>query len=172
MFPKSEVGSSGSKEPPPLPLACFVTAAMVSSTALYDEVTQFRKACGEAHLKTILATGELGSLTNVYKASLVAMMAGKLRVFRPAAHWVDGFRRNKEKTSIWMVLQVLPSSSFQRAEMRFVNGDFGPLSTFLLVCSIFLLLRSPYVAVDGALVSKLPFVLVDSSSVCAGEDLV
>ncbi|XP_074259343.1 deoxyribose-phosphate aldolase isoform X1 [Saimiri boliviensis] len=44
--------------------------------ALYDEIRQFRKACGEAHLKTILATGELGSLTNVYKASMIAMMAG------------------------------------------------------------------------------------------------
>jgi deoxyribose-phosphate aldolase len=44
--------------------------------ALYDEVLQFRKACGEAHLKTILATGELGTLRNVYRASLVAMMAG------------------------------------------------------------------------------------------------
>ncbi|XP_064140611.1 deoxyribose-phosphate aldolase isoform X2 [Loxodonta africana] len=43
--------------------------------ALYDEIRQFRKACGEAHLKTILATGELGSLTNVYKASMIAMMA-------------------------------------------------------------------------------------------------
>ena len=44
--------------------------------ALYDEVRLFRDACGEAHLKTILATGELGTLRNVYKASLVAMMAG------------------------------------------------------------------------------------------------
>ena len=35
-----------------------------------------RAACGDSKLKTILATGELGSLTNVYKASLVAMMAG------------------------------------------------------------------------------------------------
>ncbi|XP_007503662.2 deoxyribose-phosphate aldolase isoform X2 [Monodelphis domestica] len=43
---------------------------------LYDEIRQFRKACGNAHLKTILATGELGSLTNVYKASMIAMMAG------------------------------------------------------------------------------------------------
>lgn len=43
---------------------------------LYDEVKAMRKACGEAHLKTILATGELGSLENVYKASLVCMMAG------------------------------------------------------------------------------------------------
>lgn len=44
--------------------------------ALYDEVRTFREACGEAHLKAILATGELGTLRNVYKASLVAMMAG------------------------------------------------------------------------------------------------
>ncbi|XP_008592336.1 PREDICTED: putative deoxyribose-phosphate aldolase [Galeopterus variegatus] len=46
--------------------------------ALYDEIRQFREACGEAHLKTILATGELGSLTNVYKASMIAMMADRI----------------------------------------------------------------------------------------------
>jgi deoxyribose-phosphate aldolase len=45
-------------------------------TALYDEVATFREACGEAHLKSILATGELGTLTNVQKASAIAMMAG------------------------------------------------------------------------------------------------
>ena len=44
--------------------------------ALYDEVAAFRAACGDAHLKTILATGELGTLRNVAKASLVCMMAG------------------------------------------------------------------------------------------------
>ncbi|MEQ8330730.1 MAG: deoxyribose-phosphate aldolase [Longimicrobiales bacterium] len=44
--------------------------------ALYDEVRAFRDACGEAHIKTILATGELGTLTNVARASLVCMMAG------------------------------------------------------------------------------------------------
>lgn len=44
--------------------------------ALYDEVRAFREACGDAHLKTILATGELGTLTNVQRASMVAMMAG------------------------------------------------------------------------------------------------
>ncbi|CAM4484396.1 unnamed protein product [Lepidochelys kempii] len=43
---------------------------------LYEEIHQFRQACGDAHMKTILGTGELGSLTNVYKASMVAMMAG------------------------------------------------------------------------------------------------
>jgi len=43
---------------------------------LYDEVRAFRKACGEAHLKTILATGELATLGNVAKASWVCMMAG------------------------------------------------------------------------------------------------
>jgi deoxyribose-phosphate aldolase len=45
-------------------------------TALYDEVKAFRKACGSAHLKVILATGELGRLRNVAIASRVAMMAG------------------------------------------------------------------------------------------------
>ena len=44
--------------------------------ALYDEVGAFREACGDAHLKSILATGELATMRNVAKASLVAMMAG------------------------------------------------------------------------------------------------
>ena len=44
--------------------------------ALYDEVRAFREACGPAHMKAILATGELGTLRNVGKASLVCMMAG------------------------------------------------------------------------------------------------
>ncbi|HEX2622593.1 MAG TPA: deoxyribose-phosphate aldolase [Phototrophicaceae bacterium] len=43
---------------------------------LYDEVKQFRAACGEAHMKSILATGELGTLRNVARASWVCMMAG------------------------------------------------------------------------------------------------
>lgn len=44
--------------------------------ALYAEVQAFRTACGPAHLKTILATGELGTLRNVAIASLICMMAG------------------------------------------------------------------------------------------------
>ncbi|MDD9901479.1 MAG: deoxyribose-phosphate aldolase [Alphaproteobacteria bacterium] len=44
--------------------------------ALYDEVRAMREACGDAHLKSILATGELATMRNVAKASLVAMMAG------------------------------------------------------------------------------------------------
>jgi len=45
--------------------------------ALYDEIRQFRETCGDAaHLKTILATGNLGTLKQVYQAGLVAMMAG------------------------------------------------------------------------------------------------
>lgn len=43
---------------------------------LYHEVQALREACGSAHMKTILATGELGTLTNVAKASQVCMMAG------------------------------------------------------------------------------------------------
>jgi deoxyribose-phosphate aldolase len=44
--------------------------------ALYDEIRQCREACGEAHMKTILATGELATLRNIGMASVVAMMAG------------------------------------------------------------------------------------------------
>ncbi|MFY0690408.1 MAG: deoxyribose-phosphate aldolase [Paracoccaceae bacterium] len=44
--------------------------------ALYDEMRAFRAACGDAHVKAILATGELGSLRNVARASLICMMAG------------------------------------------------------------------------------------------------
>jgi deoxyribose-phosphate aldolase len=45
-------------------------------TALYDEVAAMRAACGAAHMKAILATGDLKTLRNVYKASMVAMQAG------------------------------------------------------------------------------------------------
>lgn len=44
--------------------------------ALYDEVRAFRQACGDAHLKTILATGELQTLETVARASWVCMLAG------------------------------------------------------------------------------------------------
>ncbi|MCA3509052.1 MAG: deoxyribose-phosphate aldolase [Rhodobacter sp.] len=44
--------------------------------ALYDETAEMRAACGEAHMKAILATGDLGTLRNVARASLVCMMAG------------------------------------------------------------------------------------------------
>jgi deoxyribose-phosphate aldolase len=44
--------------------------------ALYDEMREMRAACGAAHVKAILATGELQTLRNVARASLVCMMAG------------------------------------------------------------------------------------------------
>ncbi|QYK41793.1 MAG: deoxyribose-phosphate aldolase [Paracoccaceae bacterium] len=44
--------------------------------ALYDEMREMREACGSAHVKAILATGELGTLRNVARASLVCMMGG------------------------------------------------------------------------------------------------
>lgn len=43
---------------------------------LYDEIARFREACGAAHLKVILGTGDLSTLRNVTLASMVAMMAG------------------------------------------------------------------------------------------------
>jgi len=46
-------------------------------TELYEEVKAMKAACGpDVHMKSILAIGELGSMSNVYKASLVCMMAG------------------------------------------------------------------------------------------------
>jgi deoxyribose-phosphate aldolase len=44
--------------------------------ALYDEVATFKEACGNAHMKVILGTGDLVTLRNVARASMVAMMAG------------------------------------------------------------------------------------------------
>ena len=44
--------------------------------ALYDEVRAMRDTCGDAHIKTILAAGELGTLRNVARAGAVCMMAG------------------------------------------------------------------------------------------------
>jgi deoxyribose-phosphate aldolase len=43
---------------------------------VYDEIVQVKEACGEAHLKVILETGELGTYDNVRRASLLAMAAG------------------------------------------------------------------------------------------------
>jgi deoxyribose-phosphate aldolase len=44
--------------------------------ALYQEIREFREACGPAHIKVILGTGDLATLANVARASQVAMMAG------------------------------------------------------------------------------------------------
>ena len=43
---------------------------------VYDEVVKVKEACGEAHLKVILETGELGTYDNVRRASLLAIAAG------------------------------------------------------------------------------------------------
>ncbi len=62
-----------------LEIDIVITRAHVFSgnwEALYQEIKSFREACGDSHLKTILGTGELGSLRNAAKASLVCMMAG------------------------------------------------------------------------------------------------
>ena len=62
-----------------LEIDIVITRAHVFSgnwQALYQEIKSFREACGDSRLKSILGTGELGSLRNVAKASLVCMMAG------------------------------------------------------------------------------------------------
>ena len=52
------------------------TALLHDWQGLFDEVTAYRRACGPAHLKTILATGDLQTLENVARASWACMMAG------------------------------------------------------------------------------------------------
>jgi deoxyribose-phosphate aldolase len=44
--------------------------------AMYEEIATFREACGDIHMKCILATGEIPTLRDIQKASLVSMMAG------------------------------------------------------------------------------------------------
>ncbi|MGV8947393.1 MAG: deoxyribose-phosphate aldolase [Lutibacter sp.] len=43
---------------------------------VFDEIATIKEACGKAHLKVILETGELDTLNNVRKASEIAMYAG------------------------------------------------------------------------------------------------
>ena len=43
---------------------------------VFDEIAEIKEACGSAHLKVILETGELETLENVRKASDIAMYAG------------------------------------------------------------------------------------------------
>ena len=56
--------------------AKYKATRVKADQALYDQIKAFRKACGDAHIKTILGTGELATLGNVARASMVAMMAG------------------------------------------------------------------------------------------------
>uniref|UniRef100_A0A3P9PWX3 deoxyribose-phosphate aldolase n=1 Tax=Poecilia reticulata TaxID=8081 RepID=A0A3P9PWX3_POERE len=62
---------------------------------MYREIVQFREACGDAHMKTILATGDLGTLTNIYKASMVAMMAEKMTWTRSTLYPRQPARKTK-----------------------------------------------------------------------------
>lgn len=79
--------------------------------ALYDEIRAMREACGEAHMKAILATGELGTLTNVYRASMVAMQAG--------ADFV------KTSTGMEAVNATLPVSLAMVRAIRDFHGETG-----------------------------------------------
>ncbi|PRY43756.1 deoxyribose-phosphate aldolase [Umezawaea tangerina] len=44
--------------------------------AVFDEIKQVKEACGDAHLKVILETGELATYDNVRRASWLALLAG------------------------------------------------------------------------------------------------
>lgn len=66
--------------------------------ALYQELRQFRSACADAHMKTILAVGDLDTFTTVYKASLVAMMAGQSHgCLIQFCYWGEEGERNRKE---------------------------------------------------------------------------
>jgi deoxyribose-phosphate aldolase len=84
--------------------------------ALYDEVRAFREACGDAHIKVILGTGELGTLRNVARASMVAMMAG-----------ADFIKTSTGKES---VNAVLPTGLVMARMIREYHGRTGHIVGF------------------------------------------
>src|SRR6266850_2066573 len=56
--------------------ASLATRSIKKESKVYDEIVRVKEACGDAHLKVILETGELGTYDNVRRASLLAMAAG------------------------------------------------------------------------------------------------
>lgn len=91
---------------------------------LYDEVAAFREACGSAHMKTILGTGDLVTLRNVARASAVCMMAG-----------ADFIKTSTGKESVNATLPVslvmarLIRDYFERTGIRIGFKPAGGIST-------------------------------------------
>ncbi|HCY13894.1 MAG TPA: deoxyribose-phosphate aldolase, partial [Gammaproteobacteria bacterium] len=91
---------------------------------LYDEVAAFREACGTAHMKTILGTGDLVTLRNVARASAVCMMAG-----------ADFIKTSTGKESVNATLPVslvmvrLIRDYFERTRVRIGFKPAGGIST-------------------------------------------
>ena len=67
---------------------------------VYDEIVRVKEACGEAHLKVILETGELGTYDNVRRASLLAMAAGA-DFIKTSTGKLAGARRCPWRSSCW-----------------------------------------------------------------------
>ena len=65
---------------------------------VYDEIVRVKEACGEAHLKVILETGELGTYDNVRRASLLAMAAGA-DFIKTSTGKVSGARRCRSRSA-------------------------------------------------------------------------
>merc|ERR1711924_188503 len=94
--------------------------------ALYDDVKACKEACGSVHMKTILAIGECGTMTNVYKASLVSMMAGSDFIktstgkegvnatYEVALVMVRAIRDYFERTGFYVGFKPQEASSLQR----------------------------------------------------------
>jgi len=110
-------------------------------TALYDEVAAFREACGPAHMKAILATGDLVTLRNVARASLVCMMAGadfiKTSTGKESANAIlpvglvmaRAIRHYREKTGLTVGFKPAGGISTARAAidwLAMIREELGP----------------------------------------------
>jgi deoxyribose-phosphate aldolase len=108
---------------------------------VFDEVREAKRACGEAHLKVILETGELGSLDRVRRASLIAMAAGADTIktstgkIKPAATlpvalvMAEAIRDFQDATGTRVGLKVAGGIRNSKEALRYlviVNETLGP----------------------------------------------
>ena len=68
---------------------------------VYEEVRAVREACGPAHLKVILETGELATLDNVARASWLAMLAGADFIKTSTGKVSPGRHARRSRSSCW-----------------------------------------------------------------------
>uniref|UniRef100_A0A0K0F7V7 deoxyribose-phosphate aldolase n=1 Tax=Strongyloides venezuelensis TaxID=75913 RepID=A0A0K0F7V7_STRVS len=103
---------------------------------VYDELVAMKKACGKAHLKTILATGELKTLENVYKASWTAILAGS-----------DFIKTSTGKESVnatlevsYVMLQAI-SEYYKKTGIKIGFKPAGGIKTVEDACQYYLLVK-------------------------------
>uniref|UniRef100_A0A0N4ZMR0 deoxyribose-phosphate aldolase n=1 Tax=Parastrongyloides trichosuri TaxID=131310 RepID=A0A0N4ZMR0_PARTI len=103
---------------------------------VYNELVSMKQACGKAHLKTILATGELNTYENIYKASWAAILAGS-----------DFIKTSTGKESVNATLEVsyvmlkVISEYYKRTGIKIGFKPAGGIKTVEDACQYYLLVK-------------------------------